>query len=72
MPEIPNFENNCQSEGVSPTVTGILGTLQANEVLNTILNKYSVLDKKILIFNSLNMNFRKVKLSKNKNCKNRC
>ena len=72
MPEIPDFENNCQSEGVSPTVTGILGTLQANEVLNTILNKNSLMEKKILIFDSLKMNFRKVKLSKNKNCKNQC
>ncbi len=72
MPEIPELDFNCQTEGVTPTITGILGTLQANEVLNTILNNSSNLEKKILIFNSINMNLRKVKLSKNKKCVNRC
>ena len=34
------YENNinCDVEGVIPTITGIMGTLQANEVLNSILN----------------------------------
>ena len=72
MPEIPELDFNCQTEGVTPTITGILGTLQANEVLNTILNNSSNSEKKILIFNSINMNLRKVKLSKNKKCVNRC
>ncbi len=71
MPEIPMQNINCQNEGVTPTVTGILGTLQANEVLNTILDKNTNLEKKILIFNSLNMEFRKVKLSINKMCVNK-
>ncbi len=72
MPEIPNENLNCETEGVTPTITGILGTLQANEVLNTILNLKSNIEKKILIFNSINMSLRKVRLSKNKDCKNRC
>ena len=37
MPEMPNDENNCQSEGIFSPVAGILGSLQANEVLKTIL-----------------------------------
>ena len=72
MPEIPSQNLNCETEGVTPTLTGILGTLQANEVLNSILNLKSNLEKKILIFNSLNMSFRKVYLSINKKCKNQC
>ena len=38
MPEIPSQSNNCEDDGVIPTITGIMGTLQANEVLNSILN----------------------------------
>ena len=37
MPEVPPNENNCETEGVTPTLTGVIGTLQANEVLNSIL-----------------------------------
>ena len=49
-----------------------MGTLQANEVLNSILNFNSNLEKKMIIFNSIKMNFRTVNLTKNKNCKNKC
>ena len=72
MPEIPDQPNNCDVEGVTPTLTGIIGTLQANEVLNSILGFKSDLDKKMLIFNSIKMSLRKVTISKNIKCKNRC
>ena len=39
---------NCEHEGVLGTVAGILGTLQANEVLKQILNIGQNLDGKIL------------------------
>ena len=38
MPEKPEGENNCNAEGIFSPVAGILGSLQANEVLKTILN----------------------------------
>ena len=72
MPEIPENNINCDVEGVIPTITGIMGTLQANEVLNSILNFNSDLEKKMIIFNSIKMSFRNVSLSKNKNCRNKC
>ena len=72
MPEIPAHNNNCDAEGVTPTITGIIGTLQANEVLNSILNFKSNMEKKMIIFNSVKMSFRKVSLSRNKNCRNQC
>ena len=72
MPEIPDNNINCDVEGVIPTITGIMGTLQANEVLNSILNFNSDLKKKMIIFNSIKMSFRNVSLSKNKNCHNKC
>ena len=59
---------NCEHEGIIGTVAGILGTLQANEVLKQILNIGQNLDGKILILDLLNIGFRKVKITKNKRC----
>ena len=59
---------NCEYEGVLGTVAGIIGTLQANEVLKQILNIGQNLNKKILILDLLNLNFRKVKITKQKKC----
>ena len=72
LPEIPGQNNNCETEGVIPTITGIMGTLQANEVVNSILNFNSNMEKKMIVFNSIKMNFRSIHLSRNKNCSNKC
>ena len=60
---------NCEYEGVLGTVAGIIGTLQANEILKKILDIGQNLDKKILILDLLNLNFRKAKITKKKRCK---
>ena len=59
---------NCESEGILGTVAGIVGTIQANEVLKKILNIGSGLDRYIFILDLLYLRFRKVKLKKRKNC----
>ena len=59
---------NCESEGILGTVAGIVGSIQANEVLKNILNIGKGLDGYIFILDMLNFNFRKVKLKKRKNC----
>jgi molybdopterin/thiamine biosynthesis adenylyltransferase len=59
---------NCESEGILGTVAGIVGTIQANEVLKKILNIGAGLDGYIFILDLLHLNFRKVKLKKRKNC----
>ena len=59
---------NCEYEGILGTVAGILGTLQANEVLKQILNIGKSLDSKILILDLLNLSFRKAKITKQKKC----
>jgi len=59
---------NCESEGILGTVAGIVGTIQANEVLKKILNIGVGLDGYIFILDLLNLNFRRVKLKKIKNC----
>ena len=59
---------NCEEEGVLGTVAGIVGTIQANEVLKKILGIGQSLDGYIFILDLLNLNFRKVRLKKRKNC----
>tara|TARA_B100001057_G_scaffold491966_1_gene583337 strand:+ start:3268 stop:4017 length:750 start_codon:yes stop_codon:yes gene_type:complete len=72
MPEQPMIENNCETDGIFSPVAGVIGTLQANEVLKSILNLKEDLNTSMLIFNSLKMTLRKVKISVNKNCFNKC
>ena len=55
---------NCEYEGILGTVAGIIGTIQANEILKKILNIGKSLNGHILILDLLNLNFRKVKLNK--------
>ena len=58
---------NCEYEGILGTVAGIIGTVQANEILKKILNIGKDLNGNILILDLLNLNFRKVKFKKLKN-----
>ena len=70
MPEAPSQELNCETDGIMTTLAGIAGSLQANEVIKSILNIKNSVNGNIMIFNALNSSFRKVKLLKNPNCKN--
>ena len=72
MPTKPDQLNNCESEGIFSPVAGILGSLQANEVLKTILQLKDDLNNNILIFNSLTSSLRKVKINSNPSCSNKC
>ena len=72
MPHPPNFKNDCQTEGIFSPVAGIMGSLQANEVLKTILSSNHKLEKNILIFDALKTEFRKSKISINPKCVNKC
>ena len=60
---------NCEYEGILGTVAGIVGTMQANEILKRILNIGRNLERSILIIDLLNLNFRKVKINKRNRCK---
>ena len=72
MPEKPLEENNCETEGIFAPVAGIIGALQANEVLKTVLDLKDDLNNNILVFNSLSMSLRKIKINKNRDCPNKC
>jgi len=59
---------NCEYEGILGTVAGIIGIMQANEILKSVLNIGQNLNGFILIIDLLNLNFRKVRINKRKKC----
>ena len=67
--EISDDILNCEYEGILGTIAGVIGSMQANEVLKKILDIGKDLNGYILILDLLNLNFRKVKLNKQKACR---
>lgn len=57
---------NCEYDGILGTVAGIVGTIQANEILKKILNIGENLNGFILILDLLSLDIRKIKLKKRK------
>ncbi len=66
-PEPPSQDEvpNCSEIGVLGVLPGIVGCLQANEALKIILGIGEVLSNKLLIFNSLTMNFQTFSIKPN-------
>jgi len=67
MPDNPDIDN-CEHEGVMPPLAGIVGSIQANEVVKEILGIGNSLCGYILIVDALKLTFRKVKLNKRSDC----
>lgn len=60
---------SCSSAGILGSIAGILGTIQATEVLKMILGIGEPLYNTILSFDALSMEFRKIHVSKNPQCR---
>jgi len=72
MPIKPDQDVNCGSEGIFSPVAGVMGSLQASEVLKSILNLDNQLNNSVLIFDALKTTLRKVKINLNSSCLNKC
>src|SRR4030066_2268631 len=59
---------SCQEAGVLGVLPGVIGALQATEVLKLIIGKGKPLKGELLIYDALGGNFRKVKIPKNTDC----
>ena len=59
---------SCQEAGVLGVLPGVIGALQATEVLKLIIGKGTPLKGMLLIYDALGVNFRKVKIPKNDDC----
>ncbi len=67
-PPPPGLVPSCQEAGVLGVLPGVIGGLQATEVLKLILGKGEVLKGELLIYNALKTTFRKVKVRRNPGC----
>ncbi len=75
LPESPskNAVPSCAEYGVVGVSTGLIGIIQVNEIIKIILKKGEILDGKIMVFDLLNMNTKKLHLKSdqvNKQIKN--
>ena len=59
---------NCDQEGILGTSASVIGSLQANEILKSIVGSKNILENSILILNTLNLRMRTIKFKKMSNC----
>ena len=67
-PPPPGLVPSCAEGGVIGILPGIVGLIQANEVVKLILGKGESLVGRLLLFDALAMKFREMKLRKDKAC----
>ena len=67
-PPPAEFVPSCQEAGVLGVLAGVIGTIQATEVVKLILGQGELLNGKLMLYNSLSMDFRKVTLRRNPEC----
>jgi adenylyltransferase/sulfurtransferase len=68
VPPPPGMLPSCQESGILGVVPGVIGTLQATEVIKAILGIGHPLKGTLLMWNALDMSFRRVKVPRNRDC----
>lgn len=67
-PPPPGLVPSCQEAGVLGALPGVVGGLQAMEVLKLLIEKGNPLSNQLLIYDALGATFRRVKVPKNPGC----
>jgi len=67
-PPPPGMVPSCAEGGVLGVLPGIVGTIQATEILKLALGRGSSLIGRLLLFNALDMKFRELKLRRDPKC----
>ena len=67
-PPPPGMVPSCAEGGVLGVLPGIIGCIQATEILKLALGKGSTLVGRLLLFNALDMKFRELKLRRDPQC----
>ena len=67
-PPPPGLVPSCAEGGVLGVLPGIVGTIQANEVIKVILGAEGILLNRLLLFDAWKMRVRELKLKKNADC----
>lgn len=67
-PPPPGLVPNCAEAGVLGVLPGVIGSLQALEVIKLVLGTGKTLSGRLLIFDALKLNWREVELRRNPDC----
>ncbi len=67
-PPPPGMVPSCAEGGVLGVLPGIIGCIQATEILKLILGRGDSLINRLLLFNALDMKFRELKLRRDPKC----
>lgn len=70
FPELPTSDSfqNCDTLGIIGTLTGLIGCLQANEIIKLVLQIGKILAGKLLYFDALNIAYKQFEIKKNLDC----
>jgi adenylyltransferase/sulfurtransferase len=67
-PPPPDLVPRCEEAGILGAVAGVLGTLQAVEVLKELLGLGESLDGRLLIYDALRVRFHTIRIAKDRDC----
>ena len=67
-PPAPGMVPSCQEAGILGATAGVIGSIQAVEVLKLVLGIGASLTGRLLLFDSLDMTFREVQIARNRDC----
>ncbi|MSO89138.1 MAG: molybdopterin-synthase adenylyltransferase MoeB [Rhodospirillaceae bacterium] len=67
-PPPPDLIPRCEQAGILGSVAGVLGTLQATEVVKEVLGLGDSLSGQLLIYDALSSDFRKIKVKRDPGC----
>jgi molybdopterin-synthase adenylyltransferase len=67
-PPPPGMVPRCEEAGILGAVAGVVGTLQAVEVLKELLQLGDSLDGTLLIYDALKVRFHRIRIAKDPEC----
>lgn len=67
-PPPPDMVPRCETAGILGAVAGVMGTLQATEVLKELLDLGNSLSGQLLMYDALRTSFHKVRLPRDRDC----
>ena len=62
------LEESCAETGILGSVTGLIGSIQATEVIKLLVNVGRTLSNRLLLIDALNMEWNSVKIKKDPKC----
>lgn len=62
------LEESCAETGILGSVTGLIGSIQATEVIKLVANVGQILSNKLLLIDALNLEWHSVKIKKDPKC----